>query len=119
MIQSTKDLLQDIDFTIDQLVENAKVLKEISSSTCYKEETQALEKTQESLIAHLIHMDEIMKKRDTPFKQETLSCSKVQDKLGRTGYLSKVLEKKELLEKKDVSKAKIHKRRALVKKTNQ
>ena len=122
MIHSAKDLLQEIDQTIDQLIENAKVLKEIGSSCSYEEETQALEKTQESLIAHLIHMDEILKKKDTPFKQEPLSCSKVHDKLGRSGYLNQILEKKEdfeeklYAEKKEGHKPKIHKRKVLVKK---
>lgn len=124
MIHSTKDLIKEIDQTIDQLIENAKVLKEIESSCCYKEEALALEKTQESLIAHLIHMDEIMKKKDEPFKQQPLSCSKVHDKLGRSGYLNKVLEKKELYqekafsEKRETVKPKIHKRKVLVKKTS-
>ena len=58
MIKSSKDLVGEIDQTIDQLIENAKVLNMISSETFYEEEMLALAKTQESLIAHLIHMDE-------------------------------------------------------------
>ena len=67
MIKSSKDLVGEIDQTIDQLIENAKVLHMISSETLYEEEMLALAKTQESLIAHLIHMDEILRKKDQSY----------------------------------------------------
>ena len=108
MIKSSKDLVGEIDQTIDQLIENAKVLHMISSETLYEEEMLALAKTKESLIAHLIHMDEILRKKDQGFKQEPLSHSHIQEKLSKESYIKKMLEKKE-----ELCKPKIHKRKAL------
>ena len=115
MIHSTDDVLAEIDTTIDQLLENAKALKKISSKTSYQEEVSALEKTQESLIAHLIHMDEILKKKDRASQQQPLLASKVHDKLGRAGYLNQMLCKTDYAPTYTHSpkKPKIHKRRAL------
>lgn len=115
MIHSTEDILAEIDTTIDQLLENAKALKKISSKDSYQEETLALEKTQESLIAHLIHMDEMLKKKDaSPSKQPPLLASKVHDKLGRSGYLNQMLCKKEEIQKgRCLKKPKTHKRKVV------
>ncbi|MCH9630285.1 MAG: hypothetical protein S4CHLAM37_02790 [Chlamydiia bacterium] len=121
MINSNNDLLNEIDATIDQLVKNADVLKNISSKKEYLEEVEALEKTQESLLAHLIHMDELLKtKKTTSISGEsTLLAKSVHNKLGRSGYLNTVIRKKEKLEEKKetqkipskTKKPKIHKRR--------
>lgn len=116
MIHSTDDVLTEIDSTIDQLLENAKALKKISSKDFYQEEISALEKTQESLIAHLIHMDEILKKKDRASHQQPLLASKVHDKLGRSGYLNQMLSKTESSVPYNAStkKPKIHKRKTLL-----
>ncbi|PCI91706.1 hypothetical protein COB11_08215 [Candidatus Aerophobetes bacterium] len=121
MINSNNGLLKEIDATIDQLVKNAEVLKNISSKKEYVEEVDALEKTQESLLAHLIHMDELLKtKRCIPLSGEsTLLAKSVHNKLGRSGYLNTVIKKKEKFEEKKekqkipsrAKKPKIHKRR--------
>jgi hypothetical protein len=116
MIHSTDDVLTEIDSTIDQLLENAKALKKISSKEFYQEEILALEKTQESLIAHLIHMDEILKKQDRASHHKPLLTSKVHDKLGRAGYLNQMLSKPESSVPCTSSnkKPKIHKRKTLL-----
>lgn len=126
MIHSTKDLFEEIDETINMLIENAKVLDDISGADFYKEEIIALEKTQESLLAHLIHMDEILKKKDKSIYQEPLSKAHLEGKLGKSGYLNKVFVKKEILKNSlegrtlsstcDFSKPRIHKRKASLKK---
>lgn len=118
MIQSKLDILGEIDLTIDRLLENSEALKAIASDSCYQEETLALEKTQESLIAHLIHMDCMLKKKDQVYKQkEPLLTSTVHEKLGRSGYLNQVCDKQEVpspaaQEECYAKKPKIHKRKA-------
>lgn len=116
MIHSNADILEEIDTTIDQLLENAKALKKISLNSSYQEEFLALEKTQESLIAHLIHLDEMLKKKDrASTRQEPLLNSNVHDKLGRSGYLNHMLNKKDNFEKgHSPKKPKIHKRKVTV-----
>jgi len=119
MMHSSKDLIFEIDQTIDQLIENAKVLEIISAQSCYEHELNALEKTQESLIAHLIHMDEILKKKNSFIDGEALAQSLVDNKLSQSRYLKTMLQKKECLEQemhapKELSKPKIHRRKGLL-----
>lgn len=120
MIHSYEDMLAEIDTTIDRLLENAKALKKISLKPSYEEEMLALEKTQESLIAHLMHLDEMLKKKDRAYtKQEPLLTSKVHDKLGRAGYLNQMQNKKETLkEYHSYKKPNIHKRKVAIEKYN-
>lgn len=51
-----EELLSQIDSTLDQLIENAHSLKQISSHNLFQEEIEALQKTQESLLARLVHI---------------------------------------------------------------
>lgn len=125
MIDTDQDLLKEIDTTIDQLVKNADVLRHISSKKEYLEEVEALEKTQESLLAHLMHMDELLKtKKTTSISGESALLAKaVHSKLGRCGYLNNIIRNKEKFEEKNGSshpskktKPKIHKRKTFAKK---
>ncbi len=120
MTNAHVNIIEEIDTTIDQLLENAKVLKKISADISYQTEMLALEKTQESLIAHLIHLDELLKKKDPSSfsQQKPLLNSKVHHKLGRCGYLNHKTSKKEHNQDESAEhpprskKPKIHKRRA-------
>lgn len=60
MIKSSEKILADIDSTLDQLIRNAQLLRTVSIKTVPENEVEALHKTQESLMAHLIHMDELL-----------------------------------------------------------
>lgn len=55
-----REVLNEIDETLDQLIKNAAALKEVSSDPLFKHETEALQKTQESLLARLIHLDQFL-----------------------------------------------------------
>ena len=91
MIQSKADILVEIDKTVDQLLENETMLKKIQDNVDYIEETSALRHTQESLLAHLIHMDELYKEAqnlDTPV--QPLQNKQIHAKLGKSGYLNSV-----------------------------
>ncbi len=124
MFSSRHDILSEIDETIDQLIKNGKVLKKIETKEYYEREAQALEKTQESLLAHLIHMDELLKNKKTSntASHDTLLTSDVHKKLGRSGYLNNLLEKKKRIQRsksstKRASKGpKIHRKKVCVKK---
>lgn len=54
MLSCEKEILDDIDATIDQLLANASAMK-CALISDLAEETEALQKTQESLLARLIH----------------------------------------------------------------
>lgn len=124
MFTSQHDIISEIDDTIEQLIKNGKVLKNIETKKCYEQETEALNKAQESLLAHLIHMDDLLKskKSQTPAEKDPLLSSKVHKKLGRSGYLNTLIEKKEAIKKtKQANKRpqkgpKIHKRKVFVNK---
>ena len=63
MIQSGEEILLDIDETLDQLIENTDVIKRITLNSLYTSEVEALQKTQESLLARLVHMNDLLKDR--------------------------------------------------------
>lgn len=53
------DLMREIDDTIDHLIENALALESIAmESSGYELEKALLEQTQESLLAHLLDLDQ-------------------------------------------------------------
>jgi hypothetical protein len=60
MIKSGEEILADIDATLDQLILNAEVLRSAPIQTLQEEEVEAMQKTQESLLAHLLHMDRLL-----------------------------------------------------------
>ncbi|MCH9614197.1 MAG: hypothetical protein SP1CHLAM54_12140 [Chlamydiia bacterium] len=62
MLTSKEDIIDDIDATLDQLIENAEVLGEISTNPTYEEEAEALEMMQEALIKHLMTMEQFIPK---------------------------------------------------------
>ena len=89
MIRSGEEILSDIDATLDQLIENASVIKHISVSTLFTSEVEALQKTQESLLARLVHMNDLLKgqkKSDEGEKEE--SFSSIEQKILRFGKLN-------------------------------
>jgi Zn-dependent oligopeptidase len=57
MFYSEEELLTDIDSTLDQLIQNAKILHTCDKMLCGRE-LLLLEKTQDSLIAKFMHTQE-------------------------------------------------------------
>jgi len=82
------EILQEIDITLYQLIKNAAALTEISVDPVYKSEVNALSKTQESLLAHLLHLDQHLKD-----KQKEKSSSSIHQKLSIFSKLSSDLAK--------------------------
>ncbi len=86
MIRSGEEILADIDGTLDQLIENADVLKQISLTTLYVNEVEALQKTQESLLARLVHMNDFLKSQKLEESQEPFES--IEKKILRFGKLN-------------------------------
>lgn len=69
MIQSEEQILAEIDATLDQLICNAEALKFAPIASVSEMEIEALQKTQESLLAHVFHMNTLL---DAEKKQRLL-----------------------------------------------
>lgn len=78
MFESDKEITTDIHDTLEQLVKISEILKTAKTSTMFAHEIEALEKTQESLLARLMHRQSIleMEKRQKTLqsiRQDTLN----------------------------------------------
>lgn len=74
MLHSKKDILSDIDETLDQLLVNAEILTEIASEAQLEEERLALESLQESLLSHLVNMDALLKEGKNKLKPAVIAA---------------------------------------------
>ena len=63
MLKSNQDILSEIDATLDQLIANAEALKNLPIQCEYQMEISAFQNTQESLLAHLMHMDALLEEK--------------------------------------------------------
>jgi hypothetical protein len=61
-MQIREELLADIDATLDQLIQNAEVAYGVCSDPFYEVEMDAMHKTQESLLAHLMRVSTLLGK---------------------------------------------------------
>ncbi|MFY7842912.1 MAG: hypothetical protein ACOVOR_02735 [Rhabdochlamydiaceae bacterium] len=79
----TKDIFSDMDNTVKQLIRNAELIKKLSSDCFLENESAALQKTQESLLANLINMDEglsaLQKKRLIHQRNKNEKIKKIKD----------------------------------------
>ena len=87
MIRSGEEILADIDDTLDHLIVNADVIKKISFSTLYSSEVEALQKTQESLLARLVHMNDLLKSHKKA-EEKQKSFGSIEEKILRFGKLN-------------------------------
>ncbi|MBI5273273.1 MAG: hypothetical protein HY861_04750 [Chlamydiia bacterium] len=78
-----QEILMEIDSTLDRLIRNAEVIQTANLKEISETEIEAFQKTQESLIQHLIHMDQLFEtKTKTLGKQDRRSAGfKIQEKL--------------------------------------
>ncbi len=68
-LRSGEEILADISSTLDQLIQNAEAIDQISLHSLKRCEVEALQKTQASLIARILHMENSL---DSDQKQELL-----------------------------------------------
>lgn len=93
MIRSGEEILIDIDTTLDQLIQNAATINRISFDTLFANEMEALQKTQESLLARLIHMNDLLdqdEKRNY-FRKQPVVFSSIESKITQFGKLNNEL----------------------------
>ncbi len=78
-----EEILLEIDGTLDRLIRNAEVIQKVDLKTLSETEIEAFQKTQESLLHHLMHMDQfLLTKRDSLKLQDKRSSNfKIQEKL--------------------------------------
>lgn len=78
-----EEILLEIDETLSQLIQNAEAIEKADLKDLTETEIEAFNKTQESLLQHLLHMDEfLVAKRNSLKLQDKRSASfKIQEKL--------------------------------------
>lgn len=78
-----EEILMEIDSTLDQLIRNAEAIQNVEMRDLSETEITAFQKTQESLLHHLLYMDQFLEtKRKTLRLQDKRSASyKIQEKL--------------------------------------
>lgn len=90
MLSTGEEILADIDQTLDQLIENADIINRISFNAVFTSEVQALQKTQESLMARLMHMHELLEKdkKQQLTTKKINSLHQIEEKLKEFGQLN-------------------------------
>ena len=79
-MEARKETLVEIDQTIDQLIINKETLDRISIEPNYLVEKEALEKTQESLLAHLTHLQAYLQEKGASSQKLTLRAKKMMNR---------------------------------------
>ena len=114
-----EDILIEIDTTLDRLIRNAEAIQNVSIKELSETELDGFQKTQESLLQHLIHMDQFLEtKRKSLRLQDKRSASyKIQEKLLKfeklkSSYHKNVAEtmarKSEMMSKRRTKKFLVH-----------
>lgn len=90
MVKSEEEILADIDTTLDQLIQNADAVQQISHRSLFTNEIELLQKTQESLLARLLDMQALY---NSQHKKETIAKAQfsfvhIERKLVRFGKLN-------------------------------
>ncbi len=78
-----EEILQEIDATLDQLIRNAEALQGANIQELSSNEIEAFQKTQESLIHHFIHMDQLFdaKKNNLKVPEKKSGMQKIEEKI--------------------------------------
>ena len=62
----TQEILTEIDATLERLIRNAETLNGANLADLTEMEIDAFQKTQESLLHHLMHMDHVLETKHNP-----------------------------------------------------
>lgn len=78
-----EEVLMEIDATLDRLIRNAETIQSVTVTDLSETEIEAFQKTQESLLHHLIHMDEFLetKKKSLRLQDKRSASYKLQAKV--------------------------------------
>jgi hypothetical protein len=95
MKRSGEKILADIDATLDQLIQNADAIRRISGYSLEENELEALQKTQESLLARIMHMDTLLDsdQKKQQIKKKADTYHNIQQKISQFGRLNERLIK--------------------------
>ncbi len=63
-----QEILQEIDSTLDQLIRNAEIIQNVDLKELSESEMDGFQKTQDSLIQHLLHMDQFLSQKKDGLK---------------------------------------------------
>ncbi len=85
-----EEILTEIDATLERLIQNAESLNEANLEDLTETEIDAFKKTQESLLHHLIHMDQTFetKRKSLSIKNERSASCRIEKKHQRFEKLS-------------------------------
>jgi hypothetical protein len=88
MKNSGEVILSDIDSTLDQLIRNADAMNRIKDRRLFTNEVKAMHKTQESLIARLMHMHELYENEKKTPEEQKPCLTRIENKLSKFGRLN-------------------------------
>lgn len=90
-----EDVLMEIDTTLDQLIQNAELIQNVELKELSETEILAFQKTQESLLHHLLHLDQFFetRKHDQKIFHKKSGRFRIQEKLLRFETLKKEYKK--------------------------
>lgn len=83
-----EEILLEIDSTLNRLIRNAEAMQTVSFDELSEIEVDAFQKTQESLLHHLMHMDQCLESKAQNLRVE-----------GKKSARSQIQEKKQKFEK--------------------
>lgn len=91
-----EEILMEIDSTLDRLIRNAETLSNVNIQELSETEIEAFQKTQESLLHHLMHMDQVLeaKKKSLKIQDKRSASFKIQEKMLRFEKLKSIYHKK-------------------------
>lgn len=84
-----EEVILEIDSTLDRLICNAEAVQNVNFSDLSETEIEAFQKTQESLLQHLIYMDQVLETKTKNIK--------IQDKKSARHQIQAKIEKFEKL----------------------
>jgi len=78
-----EEILFEIDETLDRLIQNAEAIENVDITDLSETEVNAFQNTQESLLQHFLHMDELLKQKKDSLRKPTKDSAnfKIQQKL--------------------------------------
>jgi|SRR5579872_4980208 len=93
MLHSEETILAEIDATLDQLIQNAVSVRGISLHSLHTNEVDALRKTQESLLARLVHMNKLLgeEQQKKQARKKSPGTPEIDQKMAECGRLNREL----------------------------
>jgi uncharacterized protein YjgD (DUF1641 family) len=100
------NVVEKIDETLDQLIRNAEVISNAQLDCLSEAELEAFQKTQESLMNHLLQMDQclVQVKKSASFKLHEKRARFEELKLTYAQQLTETLERRPILAKRRAKK---------------